>query len=128
MRQGSFCSLGQSCTSSFFPQLYNAAVIGIAASLALAFLILILLTRDLQLAVMAIFSIGGVVVSLICAIVWLGWDLSGESMERFSLHVADSLAWSQLTSHFFTFLSLSLFLSPLPPTPLGRLFFDALQW
>jgi hypothetical protein len=64
-------------TKNVSRQLFNAAVIGIAASLALAFFILVVLTRDIQLAVMAIISIGGVVVSLICAMVWLGWDLSG---------------------------------------------------
>ncbi|EDQ89828.1 dispatched-like protein [Monosiga brevicollis MX1] len=56
--------------------LLSAAVTGIGASLALAFVIIVLTTHDLVLSVMAIVAIGGVVTTLIAFIVWLGWSLT----------------------------------------------------
>ncbi|EGD75300.1 hypothetical protein PTSG_06952 [Salpingoeca rosetta] len=55
--------------------LLRAAIVGIAASLSLAFVIIIVMTRDITLSVMSIISIGGVVVSLIALMVMLGWTL-----------------------------------------------------
>lgn len=56
--------------------LLDAAVVGIAASLSLAFFIILIMTREFLLSVMSIVSIGGVVASLIAAMVMMGWSLS----------------------------------------------------
>ena len=56
--------------------LLSAAVIGIGASLSLAFVIIVALTADFLLSLMAIAAIGGVVTTLIAIVVWLGWSLS----------------------------------------------------
>ena len=92
-------------------QLFAAAVLGIGASLAIAFLILLLLTYDVQLAVMAIVSIGGVVVSLICAMVWLGWDLSGTLTSK---NVRRNAAPQGARQERFPSLTIDPFSSPTP--------------
>lgn len=55
--------------------LLNAALIGIGGSLGLAFGIILITTRDVVISILSIISIGGVVVSLICMLVWFGWSL-----------------------------------------------------
>jgi hypothetical protein len=56
--------------------LLRAAVVGIAASISLSFVVIVILTSDFLLSVLAILGIGGVVTSLIAIIVWMGWSLS----------------------------------------------------
>ena len=56
--------------------LLQAAVIGIVASISLSFVVIVVMTSDFLLSLLAIVSIGGVVTSLIAMIVWMGWSLS----------------------------------------------------
>lgn len=55
--------------------LFESATIGIAVSLSVAGLIMFIFLRNLLIVALAIFSIGGIVASLICFMVWIGWSL-----------------------------------------------------
>lgn len=81
--------------------LLEAAIIGIGASLALGFVIIVVLTQDVLLSLMAITSIGGVVASLIGAVVWLGWTLSLIESVSLTILVGLSVDYSIHLSHAF---------------------------
>eukprot|EP00055_Hartaetosiga_balthica_P007536 m.26034 g.26034 ORF g.26034 m.26034 type:complete len:1057 (-) comp5820_c2_seq1:163-3333(-) len=56
--------------------LLNAAILGIGASMALSFVIILLMTHDFWLSLLCISSIFGVVVTILGFIVMIGWSLS----------------------------------------------------
>jgi predicted RND superfamily exporter protein len=56
--------------------LLRSALVGIGASLTIAFIIILASTTDLILTCLSMVSIGGTVASLIAMIVWIGWKMS----------------------------------------------------
>eukprot|EP00039_Didymoeca_costata_P008447 m.112212 g.112212 ORF g.112212 m.112212 type:complete len:1026 (+) comp14086_c0_seq4:217-3294(+) len=56
--------------------LLQSALTGIGASIAIAFLIVLISTTDVLLTILTLVAIGGTVASLIAMMVWIGWKMS----------------------------------------------------
>eukprot|EP00040_Diaphanoeca_grandis_P005674 m.33974 g.33974 ORF g.33974 m.33974 type:complete len:1031 (+) comp16909_c0_seq1:328-3420(+) len=56
--------------------LNRSVYFGMGVSLAIAFVVIVITTNDVLLSLMSVFTIGGIVVSLMATIVWMGWTIS----------------------------------------------------